>query len=191
MGKYIKFEDVRVRLVGKVRFTTDPENEDRMSETLANRLIAEAESHVELDLSPRYSAPFQTKDGSAFANLPENPTRNYIRTLCELMACVRILEEDFGSGTAVDGEKYAEKLRKRYGIMMEKLIERKKDGGVEALGYKYPPLPELRLNYMNEVADDGFMGSVLVTSQGDGDYPRAQINDPSENFWNGIPDELD
>lgn len=189
MGKYIRFEDVRVRLVGKVRFTSDPENEDRMSETLANRLIAEAESHVELDLSPRYYAPFQTKGGAAFSALPENPTRNYIRTLCELMACVRILEEDFGSGTAVDGEKYAEKLRKRYGIMMDKLVEKKKDGGVDAVGFKYPPLPDLKLNYMNEMADDGFMGSVLVTSQGDGDYPQKQINDPSENFWNGVADD--
>lgn len=190
MGKYIRFEDVRVRLVGKVRFTSDPENEDRMSETLANRLIAEAESHVELDLSPRYMAPFQTKGGTCFGDLPENPTKNYIRTLCELMACVRILEEDFGSGTAVDGEKYAEKLRKRYGDMMEKLVEKKKDGGVEAQGFKYPPLPELRLNYMNEMADDGFMGTVLVTSQGDGAFPQTRINDPSESFWNGTDDDI-
>ncbi len=189
MGLYIKLEDVRLRLVGKVRFTTDVNDENKMSEALANRLISEAEGQVELDLSPRYMAPLQGDQGTAFNTLPERPTRKYIRTLCELMSCIRILETDFGSGTAVDGEKYTEKLRKRYSEMMKQLLVRKTDHGVEAQGFAYPPLPGLRLNYMNELADDGFMGQVLVTSSGDGDYPRKQINDPSENFWNGIIDD--
>lgn len=188
MGLYIAFEDVRVRLIGKVRFTTNEEDENKMQEKLANKLINQAEGDVELDLLPRYAAPWQTSIGAPFKELPDRPTKFYLKTLCELLACVRILETDFGSGSAVDGEKYAEKLRKRYSDMLKLLLDRKTNGGVEAQGFSKPPLPGLRLNYMNETADDGFMGQVLVTSQGDGDYPQKQINDPSEDFWTGVID---
>lgn len=190
MPSYTSFSDVQVRLVGKVRFTTALDDENRMSETLANRLIDEAEGQVELDLSPRYIAPFQTDSGDSFASLPDRPTKNILRTLCELMSCIRILETDFGTGTIVDAEKYIEKLRNRYDAMVKDLLAKKLDGGVEAQGYAKPPLPSLKLNYMNENADDGFMGSVLISGQGDGAFPRAQINDPSENFWNGSLDDL-
>lgn len=190
MGLYVSFEDVRIRLIGKVRFTESESDENKMQVTLANRLIAEAEGQVELDLSPRYAAPFQTDQGLAFANLPERPTRNILRTLCELMSCIRIMETDFGSGTIVEAEKYISKLRDRYTSIVKDLLIRKTDGGTEAQGFAKPPLTGLKLNYMNELADDGFMGSVLSTSQGDGNFPRAQINDPSENFWNGTLDEL-
>lgn len=190
MPAYTSFQDVALRLVGKVRFTTDPIDENRMSEDLANRLIDEAEGQVELDLSPRYLAPFQTDHGDAFASLPDRPTKNILRTLCELMGCIRILETDFGAGTIVDAEKYIEKLRTRYESIVKDLLAKKMDGGVEAQGYAKPPLPSLKLNYMNENADDGFMGSVLVSGQGDGSYPKTQINDPSENFWNGSLDDL-
>lgn len=189
MGLYVKFEDVRIRLIGKVRFTMNESDENKMQETLANRLINEGEGQVELDLSPRYFAPFQGDHGEAFDTLPERPTRNILRTLCELMGCIRILETDFGSGTVVEAEKYIEKLRKRYDGIVKDLLLRKTDHGAEAQGFAKPPLLGLRLNYMNELADDGFMGSVLSTSQGDGDYPRKQINDPSENFWNGVLDD--
>lgn len=185
MGLYISFEDVRVRLIGKVRFT-DLEDDDsgRMHISLANRLIAEAEGQVEYDLSPRYSAPFETVDGQPFANLPERPTKNFLRTMCELKSVIRILETDFGSGSAVDGESYMKNLVKRYEEMLAQLTERKKDGGGIGQGFQFPPLPGLRLNYMNEEADDGFMGTVLVTTEGDGDYPAKQINNPGKNFFN-------
>jgi phage gp36-like protein len=190
MPAYTTFEDVSVRLVGKVRFTTALDDENRMSVTLAERLIDEAEGQVELDLSPRYLAPFQTDDGDAFNTLPERPTRNILRTLCELMGCIRILETDFGAGTIVDAEKYIEKLRNRYESIVKDLLAKRMDGGVESQGFAKPPLPSLKLNYMNENADDGFMGSVLISGQGDGSYPKTQINDPSENFWNGSLDDL-
>lgn len=185
MGLYCSFEDVRVRLIGKVRFTED-ENDDtgRMHILLANRLIAEAEGQVELDLSPRFSAPFETIDQQPFANLPERPTKNFLRTMSELKSVIRILETDFGSGGATDGENYMKNLVQRYNEMVAQLTERRKDGNGVGQGFKYPPLPGLRLNYMNEEADDGFMGSVLVTSEGDGDYPAKQINNPGKNFWN-------
>lgn len=191
MGLYISLEDVRVRLIGKVRFTTDENDENRMHESLANRLINEAEGHVEYDLSPRYAAPFQTDAGGAFTGLPARPTKETVRTLCEVQAVIRILETDFGRGTVVEADKYVEKLQKRYDGMVERVMKKKTDGGQEAQGWMYPPLPGLRLNYMNTEADDGYMGMVLSTSQGDGDYPRAQINDPSENFWNGTLDTID
>jgi hypothetical protein len=190
MPAYTTFDDVAVRLVGKVRFTEESDNENRMSKVLAERLIDEAEGQVELDLSPRYAAPFQTDEGGAFSTLPERPTKNILRTLCELMSCIRILETDFGSGTIVDSEKYTEKLRARYDSVVKDLLSKRMDGGVEAQGFSKPPLPSLKLNYMNESADDGFMGSVLVSGQGDGSYPKTQINDPSENFWNGSLDDL-
>lgn len=189
MPLYITLDDVKLRLIGKVRFTTSLTDENRMPESLALRLIDEAEGQVELDLSPRYAAPFQTPEGTAFSNLPDRPTKNYLRTLCELMSVVRILETDFGSGTVIDAQKYAEQTAKRYSEMVKYLLERKTHEGQEALGFAKPPLPGLRLNYMNELADDGFMGQVLVTSSGDGDYPHKQINDPSENFWNGQLDD--
>lgn len=188
MGLYAQFEQVRIRLIGKVRFTEDEADENKMHVALANKLIAEAESQVHQDLSPRYGAPFQTKDGAPFGKLPEYPTKQLIRTMAELQACIRILETDFGTGTANDGEKYAKALRTRYKAMVEQQIEKK---GENELGWKYPPLPELRLNYFNTESDDGFMGAVLVSGAGDGDYPKGQINNPAQNWWNGDVTPLD
>lgn len=187
MGLYAQYEQVRIRLIGKVRFTDDEADENRMHVSLAASLIAEAEGQLHQDLSPRYGAPFQTKDGLPFGRLPEYPTKQIIKTLAELQSCIRILETDFGMGTANDGEKYAKQLRVRYKAMIDQQIEKKKDG----LGFAYPPLPELRLNYMNTEADDGFAGTVLVTGSGDGDFPKAQINQPAQNWWNGDITPLD
>lgn len=188
MGLYAQFEQVRIRLIGKVRFTDVAEDENRMHTSLANKLIAEAEGQVHQDLSPRYGAPFQTKEGAPFGKLPEHPTKLIIRTLAELQACIRILETDFGSGTANDGEKYAKQLRARYKGMVEQQLAKKGD---DQQGWMYPPLPELRLNYFNMEADDGFAGTILVSGSGDGDYPKAQINNPAQNWWNGDVTELD
>jgi hypothetical protein len=183
MALYISRDDVALRLKGKVRFTEDEEQEDRMPIALLDRLINEAEGDVEHDLSPRYSTPFVTDDGLAFKKLPARPTAEILRTLCELKACIRVLETDFGSGTVVDAEKYSASIAKRYEAMVGKLLEKKKHGGEDS-GWKYPPLPSLKLNYMNTEADDGYMGQVLVTSRGHGDYPAGRINDPGETFFN-------
>ena len=189
MGLYIKLEDVRIRLIGKVRFTTDVNEENKMHESLANRLILEAEGQVELDLSPRYAAPFQTIDGTAFKNLPDNPTKNVLRTLCELQSCMRILENDFGAGTAIDADKYVKKLKERYDEIVSERLLAKRKGKEETQQWSFPPLKSLKLNWHNTEADDGYLGMVLVTGQGDGDYPAKQINDPSENWWNGVLDD--
>lgn len=184
--QYTDFEAVRLRLIGKVKFTADEEDENKMYIPLATRLIEEAEGQVEQDLSPRYMAPFQQDDGGAFSGVPARPTSEIIKTLCELQSVIRILETDFGSGTAVQGEKYRESVQKRYAKMVEDLIAKRKDGAVESQGYRYPPLPGLRLNYMNTEADDGYMGSVIVANGSDSQgYAHGQVNDPSRNFWNG------
>lgn len=192
MPLYTTFEAVRDRLRGKVRFTDqdrdDEDDDNRMSRRLASRLINEAEGQVEYDLSPRYTAPFQTDAGQPFTLLPLRPTLEFLKTLCELQSCMRILETDFGSGTAMEGDKYTKALQKRYDQMKDQLLAKKKDGAMESQGWRFPPLPGLKLNYMNAAADDGFMGQVIVASgTASMGYPKDQINDPSENFWNGFP----
>ena len=188
MPIYIKFEDVRLRLVGKVKFSDTDEN--RMSSALAGRLIDEAEGQVEQDLSPRYAAPFVHTETGKYANLPDRPTRNIIRTLCELQACIRILETDFGSGSAIDAQKYIGQLEKRYRKIIDDNILAKFSSEYESSRqWKFPPLPYLKLNYFNTQADDGYAGMVTVTSSGDGDYPETQINDPGENWFNATVDD--
>lgn len=183
MGLYITFEQVRVRLIGKVQFTpAELFDENKMSVTLANRLINEAEGEVELDLSPRYFAPFQTTDGAPFAQLPSRPTKEALTTICEIQAVLKILDTDFGRGTVVDGSKYAESLISRYKKMVGRLLEQRDGYGS---GWKYPPMPGLQLNYQNAMADDGFVGAVLntTTDTRQGTYAQNHINDPSSNFW--------
>lgn len=188
MALYIEFEDVRLRLVGKVRFTDDPEtDENKMPEALAERLIDEAEGQVEQDLSPRYAAPFVETTAGTFAALPDRPTKNILRTLCELKACIRILETDFGSGTAIDAAKYIKSLEDRYkSIINENILAKFDDEYKSSRQWKFPPLPGLKKNWFNKQADDGYVGvGPLVTSDSSGDYAEGQINDPSQDFFNG------
>lgn len=184
MPRYIKLEDVRVRLIGKVRFTANPQKENEMSEELANRLINEAEGQVELDLSPRYFSPFQTTDGGAFSTLPDRPTREVLRTLCEIQSVLKILDIDFGRGTVVNAANYYDRMEARYKQMRDDLLKRRDQYGS---GWYLPPLPGLKLNYQNAEADDGYQGMVLVAGSNDnsGSYPQRRINDPSQTFWKG------
>jgi hypothetical protein len=191
VGLYTRQNRVVSLLEGKIRFTSDVSDENKFSFTLLKTLIDQAESDVELDLSPRYAAPFQTDQGQPFSQLPLRPTQNYIMTLCELMSCIRVLETDFGRAMLDGGDKYAKVQQDRYKAMLDRLTERRKVSGEETLQWKYPPLPGLMLSYMNDQGDDGFAGRVYVTSDGRGDYPSSQINSPSENFWTGEIDRLD
>jgi hypothetical protein len=186
VGQYINTDDVVIRLIGKVEFTSDLNDVNRMQTTLLARLISESEGHVEYDLSPRYATPFTTIGGHPFKGfLRDRPTNDLIRTMCELQAVIRVLETDFGRGTVVDSDKYAERLEKRYEKMLERLLRRKggNSGDIQT-GWSYPPLPNLALSYFNTEADDGYSGQVLVTSSGLGSFPLTRINDPSENFFN-------
>ena len=186
MPAYIRFEDVRLRLVGKVRFQDGGVDQDnRMPQALANRLIDEAEGQVEQDLSPRYQAPFIDATRGTYLGLPDRPTRNIIRTLCELQAVIRILETDFGSGSAVDAQKYTSQLEKRYkSIINDNILAKFGDDYASSRQWKFPPLPGLKLAYHNDQADEGYAGMVIVSSRGDGDFPAERINDPSESFFN-------
>lgn len=186
MPLYTRFEQVKIRLLGKVQFQEDGEEEDQnlMSIALAKRLINEAEGQVEQDLSPRYLAPFQTHCGSPFSALPLRPTQEVIATLCELLSVIRILETDFGRGSAVNGDKYAAMLQKRYdGIIKERILPVKPES---YLNWRFPPLPGLRLALYNAAADDGFSGTPMhVAPSGESDaFPSQRMNDPSATYWN-------
>lgn len=181
MPIYTDREQVKLRVKGKVRFTADVDDEDKMPEALLDRLIDEAEGEVEHDLSFRYFIPFQGFSGEPFSQLPPRPTREMIRTLCELKSVMRVLETDFGDSGPSDADKYMKGISKRYDSLLEKLIKRRDDDQ----RWTHPPLQGLRLATHNTECDDGYHGMVLSTSQGFGDYPSKQINEPSQTFWNG------
>jgi hypothetical protein len=184
MGLYISLLDVKNRLIGKVSFDDDGDDPNRMSAQLANLLINQAEGDVELELSPRYAAPFQTDNGAPFQNLPSRPTRQIIRTLCLNKAVMYILDTDFGRGSAINGEEYSKGLQKQYDWIVERAIGIIGKEEVDAYRqWKYPPLPGLMLNYMN-TSDDGFAGQVFITGSGEGAYAAESVNDPSTTFWN-------
>lgn len=188
MPAYTRVNEVKLRLQGKVRFTLDPSNNDFMQEGLLVRLINEAEAQVELDLSRRYATPFIGCDGT-WESVPERPTKFYIRTMCELVSVVRVLETDFGTGTAVDAAKYTELTTKRYEEMLNRLMRRRgggKETDSEMTNQWYtPPLPGLTLAYHNAAADDGYLGMVINSSTfgQSGSYPAKQVNDPSQTFF--------
>lgn len=192
MPKYIKFQDVQARLAGKVRFqdAARTDNDNRMAISLANRLIDEAEGQVEMDLSPRYAAPFMSQTLGTYLSVPDSPTKNVIRTLCELQAVIRILETDFGSGSAIDGDKYISKIEKRYRKMIDDNILAKFDATyASSRQWKFPPLPNLKKAQHNSEADDGFAGMVTVTDRGEGAYPVEQMDDASQTWFNAQFDE--
>jgi hypothetical protein len=191
MPLYTQFESVRLRLQGKVQFDETGEDANKMAVALAKNLIDEAEAQVEQDLSPRYQTPFAASCGAGdYASLPLRPTQMLIKTLCEIMSTIRILETDFGRGTMIEGENYTTALQKRYDAVLEKILKRR-DDNKDYNNWFYPPLPGLKPNWFNTEADDGYSGQVLNTSQYGGEFPAARINDPSQTFWNASFTEVD
>lgn len=189
MARYVKFERVKVRLEGKVRFGAPGDNDpNKMTAILLADLINEAESQLELDLMIRYGVPFIDKDAGTFEGLNVS-TRTLLTTLGELLSCIRILEMDFGRGTATNSEKYTEKLQKRYDALVAQLVEVKKDSYQTWLR---PPLEGLALAYSNQ-GDTGFRARIhnTTTISHGADYAYKQINSPGENIFNGVLDPLD
>lgn len=181
MPIYIRLEDVKIRLIGKVQFTENEFEQNRFPDALAKRLINEAEGDVEMDLSPRYFAPFQTEDGKPFSSLPPRPTQEYIRTLCELKAVSRILETAFGSGGVVNPETYKKSIDDRYAEMIKRTLDKLSNSK-----WVYPPFPKIKLNYFNESADDGYVGTVINTHNSTGtDYPAKVSNNPALGYYHG------
>lgn len=99
-----------------------------------------------------------------------------------MAASRRVLDTDFGRGTVVGSDKYQEMLLNDYEKRMERLVERR-EGSFNL--YKYPPLPDLRLAAHNSESDDGYAGTVMVTSDDYGAYASPQMPDPGETIWNG------
>lgn len=195
MPIYTSLADVEIRLRGKVRFQKaganpeDPREEGRMPLSLAGRLIDEAESQVEQDLSPRYAAPLVATATGSYKDLPDRPTKNVIRTLAELQSVIRILETDFGAGTVVDAKKYTDNLEKRYRKIIDETVLKRPDGCENTKQFSYPPLPGLKLAYFNTMADDGYPGGVMhYSGHHSGDYAANQIDDPSTDFFSSVWD---
>jgi hypothetical protein len=195
MPLYTRFEQVRLRVVGKIRFAEDGQeetNENLMPIGLAKRLINEAEGQVEQDLSPRYQAPFQTHDGLPFGQLPLRPTQEVLATLCELQSVCRLLETDFGRGSTVNADKYIEKIQARYNsIIKDRILALKSDS---YQNWRFPPLPGLRFAPWNLCADDGFSGTpmhIAPCDAKDAAFPSARMNDPAQTYWNISFDDLD
>lgn len=186
---YTRIQNVIELLRPKVRVDDTGQDENKMSLAMLKILIEQAEGDVELELARRYAVPLQTKDGKEFKLLPERPTKQVISTLCELKSIMRVMTTDFGKGTAVAGDKYYDGQKKIYDELMGKVTNLREHEGQKTFGqWLYPPLPNLMVNYFNTEADDGFAGEILVTSQGYGAFPGEQINNPSQNFWNGTLD---
>lgn len=182
MGLYITNDDVKARVRGKIRFKINPDEDDgAMAESLLTHLIAEAESDVEFDMSQRYAVPFQTHECQPFSELPERPTKQYIRTLCTLKSVLRVLETDFGSG-AIDADDYVKRIQKRYDDMLGRNMSRR-GGDEDQNQYLHPPLSGLKISYHNELADDGYRGMVMNTSDKRA-YAPDQINSPRDTWFN-------
>lgn len=191
MGKYITNESVLIRLRNKVKTTTCPDQEpDRLPVALLTRLVLEAEGQVEMDLSERYESPFQAMDCSPFSALPDT-TQNILRTLCELLGVIRVLETDFGKGSGINADAYTKISQDRYDKLIVKLLSRRsKDDPFTP--FIYPPLPQLKTNYHMRQVDTGFYGYVARSDDGGhGGFPVKQINDPEQTFWNGAIDDDD
>ena len=181
-----------MRLRGKVKTTFTPDEEpDRMPLLLLNRLINEAEGQVEMELSTRYLAPFQTVRCQDFSQLPERPTKEVIRTLCELLAVIRVLETDFGRGSSVDSSKYSDSCQKRYNMILYGDSDKRIPGLLSVREdtfniFSLPPLPGLKSNYQMAAVDTGFAGYIDRSDDYHHEGSAAeQINDPFESYWNG------
>lgn len=186
MPIYITTDDVEKRLIGKVKFTDDDTEENKMPRSLLSELIDEAEAEIEFRLSQRYSVPFVTDAGLPFANLPARPTAEQLKTLIKLEAVRRVLQTDFGRGSFASGDEYAKGIQEDIEKRIDRLIATHDDTRAR---YKYPPLPDLQLAAHNMEADDGFGGRVLVTSAGYGAFASHQINNPSETLFNGTVED--
>jgi hypothetical protein len=194
MPLYTRFEQVRLRVIGKIRFAPEgeeEENENLMPISLAKRLMNEAEGQVEQDLSPRYFAPFQTPEGQPFSQLPIRPTQEVIATLCELQSVIRLLETDFGRGSVVNADKYSEALRVRYDAIIKNRILARKAESYQ--NWAFPPLPGMRLQPFNSTCDDGYSGTPMVVqpSGNSASFPSQRMNDPRDTYWNIGWDDID
>lgn len=181
MGLYITADEIKIRTAGKIKYAVDDTDPNAVGPSFLDEVIAEAEAEVETRLSIRYAIPFANADGGAFATCLTN-TQNVIKQLCRSEAVRRLLDYDFGRGTAVEGGKYADSLDRIYQSQMDRLVSRR-EGHFNM--FIYPPLVDLALAPHNAEADDGYAGRIYVTSDNPGEFAAAQMPSPGETLWNG------
>lgn len=186
MPMYISLADVEARLLGKVKFTDDVTEENKLSRTLLSQLIDEAEAEIESRLAQRYDTPFVTDDGDPFTSLPARPTGELLKTLCRLESVRRVLQTDFGKGSYASGDEYAKGVTEDIDKRIERLVKTK-DGQMSR--FEFPPLPGLRLAAHNTEGDDGFAGRIWVTGAGYGAFAAHQQNSPGETIFNGLVED--
>lgn len=186
MGQYITADELKIRCAGKVKFATDDTDSNAVGPTFLADIIAEAEALVEMRLSIRYAVPFVGTAGAAFSALSVH-TRALIKGLIFSEAIRRLIDYDFGRGSAVEGGKYAEQQMRVFEAQMGRLVAYREGQFGQFL---YPPLVDLALAPHNDQADDGYAGQIYVTSDGPGEYAAAQMPSPGETLWNGEIREL-
>jgi len=185
MGQYVTAAEIKKRCAGKIYFADTDDDDNAVGPTLLDEIIAEAEAQVETRLSVRYAIPFVHKSGSAFSTLSTN-TQTVIKSLVRSESVRRLLDTDFGRGTAVEGAKYARQQYEVFEMQANRLVERREGTFGQFL---YPPLVDLALAPHNSEADDGYAGRIYLTSDEPGDFASRQMPDPGESFWNGeIPE---
>lgn len=188
MGLYIKRPRIEALLRGKVEFVDDLDDQNHLSRTMLDTLIDDAEAEVELAMSKRYAIPFVGENGERFDRLPRS-TQRLIKTLCELMAQLRVLEQDFGRGSAISGDAFRESLQKRYDELVKLTTERFETSDGRYGAFMRPPLLGLATAWHNKASDHGFGGVVLHSTMGQGDFPSKNLQDPSESWLNLHLDE--
>jgi hypothetical protein len=181
MGQYITAASVKMRTAGKITYAVDDTDDNAVGPTFLDEIINEAETSVETRLSIRYAIPFQGVNGEAFSTLSNN-TVTQIQQLCRMEAIRLLLAYDFGRGSNVDGEKYAEQNMRVYEAKMDRLVSIKEN---QQNQFKYPPLVDLALAPHNDQGDDGYAGRIYVTSDAPGGYAPVQMPDPGQTLWNG------
>jgi hypothetical protein len=179
---YITAKDVEIRLTGKVRFTDDPNESDKMQRTLLKRLIQEAEGRIERLLARRYAAPFRGTNDETFDTLPST-TRETIRTMCELQAVIRVLGNDFGAGTVNDGSKYKAEQEKLLKELVDTEMAQRQEGS--AGQWTNPPMDGLKTSLVN-ATDDGRHGTAINTNPSREHAIADHLTDPSMNWENGF-----
>lgn len=179
---YITAKDVEDRLTGKVRFTDDPNETDKMQRALLKRLTKEAEGRIERLLSRRYAAPFRGLNDESFDTLPST-TRETIRTMCELQTVIRVLGNDFGAGTVNDGSKYKQEQERLLKEMVDTEMAQRQEGS--AAQWVNPPLESLKTSLVN-TTDDGRHGTAINTNPLREHAIADHLTDPTMNWENGV-----
>jgi hypothetical protein len=185
---YTTRDSVRVRLAGKVQFQRDPAApvDGELPDDLLRQLICDAETEVEADLRGRYAIPFRSKTRGTYEGLPDH-TQRAIRMAVDMRSVLTILATDFGRGTVISGEDYAEITKANYGSFIAKLLGRDQEAAGEKIDRfrRTPPLEDLLLSESNRMADDGYRGMIINTDQSEHDaasYAAGQVNNPARSY---------